>query len=201
MGRPVISEADFDKEQERIRDAAQALFEQDGREAVTLRAISKTIGSSAMQPYRYFPGGKNEILAAVKARAFDRFADRLKQVTRKDLGDIEMLEAYCATYIDFALKDPASFSLMFEQHLDAEAAFPELVAAEARARQPVVELIKHVVKTRQLSDDADKIAQVLWASVHGLVMLHLSGQLKFGNTLQDLGMVLAKTLKAGLLSK
>ena len=31
MGRPAISEAEFEKEQERIRDAAQNLFEQGGR--------------------------------------------------------------------------------------------------------------------------------------------------------------------------
>ena len=200
MGRPAISEAEFEKEQERIRDAAQTLFEQGGRDAVTLRAISNTIGSSAMQPYRYFPDGKEEILATVKARAFDRFTRHLSNVSSRDLGDIEQLEAYCERYVDFALSDPSSFSLMFEQKIDEETKYPELIAAETRARKPVLDLIKQVVETRNIEDDAEKIAQILWASVHGLVMLHLSGQLKPGNSLKDLGEVLAKTLKSGLLS-
>ena len=198
MGRPAISEADFEKEQERIRDAAQALFEQGGRDAVTLRAISKAIGSSAMQPYRYFPGGKNEILATVKARAFDRFGVRLDEATRDGLDDIELIEAYCGAYVDFALDDPSSFTLMFEQNIIDEQ-HPELAAAETRAKGPVLKLIEKVVKARHIDEDAAKVAHVLWASVHGLVMLHLSGQLKFGNSMEDIAPVLAKTLKAGLL--
>ncbi len=201
MGRPAISDEDFEKEQERIRDAAQALFGQGGRDAITLRAISKAIGSSAMQPYRYFPGGKNEILATVKARAFDRFTAHMSKVSEQDLDDIEMLEAYCQSYVAFALSDPSSFKLMFEHEVEGEDEFPELAAAESRARQPVVELIKKVVQTRDIDEDPAKIGQILWASVHGLVSLHLSGQLKFGNTMGDLAPVLAKTLKAGLLSE
>ena len=201
MGRPAISEQDFEKEQERIRDAAQTLFEQGGRDAVTLRAISKTLGSSPMQPYRYFPGGKNHILATVKARAFDRITQHLQEVTHSSLDDIEMLQAYFGAYIDFALQDPLSFSLMFEQNTESEAEteYPELVAAEARARAPIVELIEHIVESRNLDEDAHQIAQIVWASAHGLVMLHLSGQLKFGSTMEDLGAVLARALKAGLL--
>jgi AcrR family transcriptional regulator len=199
MGRPAISEAEFEKEQERIRDAAQNLFEQGGREAVTLRAISKAIGSSAMQPYRYFPGGKNEILATVKARAFDRFGIKLQQATSEELDDIELIEAYCGAYVDFALEDPSSFSLMFEQNIGEDEAYPELTKAEARAKGPMIALIQNIVKTRHIEEDAGKVAHVLWASVHGLVMLHLSGQLKYGYVMEDIAPVLAKTLKAGLL--
>ena len=199
MGRPAISDAEIEKEQERIRDAAQGLFEQGGRDAVTLRAISKAIGSSPMQPYRYFPGGKNEILAAVKARAFDRFTAHMNQVSNGQLDEIELLEAYCQAYVAFALNDPSSFRLMFEQ--DPETEYQELLEAESRARQPVVDLVVKVVESRNIKEDPAKISQVLWASVHGLVMLHLSGQLKFGNTLADLGPVLARTLKTGLLSQ
>lgn len=200
MGRPAISEAEFEKEQERIRDAAQSLFEQNGRDAVTLRAISKAIGSSAMQPYRYFPGGKSEIMAAVKARAFDRFTAHMSEVSTRTLDDIAMLEAYCESYVGFALSDPSSFRLMFEQEVEDEEDYPELLEAEARARQPVIDLIRKVVETRHIGEDPAKIGQILWASVHGLVMLHLSGQLKFGDGMADLAPVLAKTLKAGLLS-
>lgn len=201
MGRPALSEEQLEKEQARIRDAAQTLFEEGGHEAVTLRAISKAIGSSAMQPYRYFPGGKNEILAAVKAHAFDRFTEHLNEAAIADLNDIEALSAYCLAYVEFALNDPASFKLMFEHTVEGDVEYPLLAAAEARARRPVVELIARMVETRRLNVAADKLAQVLWASVHGLVMLQLSGQLKFGESVEDLTPILINTLRAGLLSK
>ena len=43
-----------------------------------MRALAEDLGCSAMTPYRYFHD-KQEILAAVRAAAFDRFADAMEK--------------------------------------------------------------------------------------------------------------------------
>ena len=48
-----------------------------GLEAVTMRQLAAELGVSPMTPYRYF-GDKDDILAAVRARAFDRHAEALE---------------------------------------------------------------------------------------------------------------------------
>ena len=72
---------------------AHLLFDTGGRDAVTLRAISKELGCSPMQPYRYFPGGKQEILAEVKTRAFNHFAAHQEGVLADGVAnDIDLVE-------------------------------------------------------------------------------------------------------------
>ena len=47
-------------------------------DAVTIRQLAQAIGVSPMTPYGYFKD-KDAILAAVRARAFDRHADALEK--------------------------------------------------------------------------------------------------------------------------
>jgi len=56
------------------------LFAEHGPEAVTMRQLAAELGCSPMTPYRYFRD-KDEILAAVRASAFDRFSDALEPPT------------------------------------------------------------------------------------------------------------------------
>ena len=73
----VLTEAATREFRERLIDAAERLFAQKGLEAVTLRQLAAEIGVSPMTPYRYF-ADKDDILAAVRARAFTRHAEALE---------------------------------------------------------------------------------------------------------------------------
>ena len=73
-----LSPADIADFRERLCNAAERLFAEHGVEAVTMRQLADAIGVSPMTPYRYFKD-KDAILAAARARAFDRHADALEQ--------------------------------------------------------------------------------------------------------------------------
>src|ERR1700688_1265496 len=75
--RRVLSPADVDEFRDRMCVAATELFTEFGEERFNMRQLSGRLGVSAMTAYRYFKG-KNDILAAVRARAFARIADRLE---------------------------------------------------------------------------------------------------------------------------
>ncbi|TNF86920.1 MAG: TetR/AcrR family transcriptional regulator [Gammaproteobacteria bacterium] len=201
MGRPALTDEEFAAARDRTCEVALELFEKGGRDAVTLRAISGALGCSPMQPYRYFPGGKNEILATVKTRAFDHFADHQEEMLAVGVeNDIDFVETYGAGYLRYARDNPASFRIMFELEPFPEEDYPELAAAASRARTPALTAIRRLIDSGVLHGDPRQISKVLWASVHGLATLHLTGQLASDTEIDDLSPYLIKTLRAGILT-
>ena len=201
MGRPALTEEEFAAGRDRTCEVALELFGKGGRDAVTLRAISGVLGCSPMQPYRYFPGGKNEILAEVKTKAFNHFAEHQEQMLENGIdNDIDFVETYGAGYVRYARDNPASFRIMFELEPFPEDEYPELAAASARARGPALTAIKRLIESGVLVGDHRQIGKVLWASVHGLATLHLTSQLAHEAEIDELSPLLIRTLRAGILS-
>lgn len=62
----------------RLMDAAEALFSRKGIAAVTLREISAELGLSHASLYYHFPGGKEELFAAVTERNILRHGEGLR---------------------------------------------------------------------------------------------------------------------------
>ena len=84
MPKP-LSTAEIADFRERLCDAAERLFAEHGAEAVTIRQLAAAVGVSSMTPYRYFKD-KDAILAAVRARAFDRHAEALEHAYETSPG-------------------------------------------------------------------------------------------------------------------
>ncbi len=80
MARAALLPADIATTRERLATAATKLFARHGYDAVTMRAVAAELGVSAMTPYRYL-GGKDELVALVRAQAFTRFAEALEAAT------------------------------------------------------------------------------------------------------------------------
>ena len=72
-----LSDEDIHQFREAMRGVAEHAFATRGAQGVTMRELAKELGCSAMTPYRYFRD-KDEILAMVRATAFNRFAQRLE---------------------------------------------------------------------------------------------------------------------------
>src|SRR6185503_14526016 len=74
----VLSETDVADFRDRLCSAAERLFAERGPDAVTMRQLAAELGVSPMTPYRYFED-KDDILAAVRANGFNRFAAALEK--------------------------------------------------------------------------------------------------------------------------
>ena len=95
----------------RLCAVAQHRFATQGRDAVSMRQLADALGCSPMTPYRYFRN-KDEILAAVRAAAFDRFAAALERAAA-GAGDPAVAgQAVGQAYVRFALEDPDGYRLM-----------------------------------------------------------------------------------------
>src|SRR3977135_2352752 len=73
-----LSSAEVDAFRARLCAVAQKRFAKQGVDGVSMRQLAEALGCSPMTPYRYFRN-KDEILAAVRTAAFDRFAGALEQ--------------------------------------------------------------------------------------------------------------------------
>ena len=161
----------------RLCAAAQRRFAQHGTEGVSMRGLADELGCSPMTPYRYFRN-KDEILAAVRAAAFDRFADALEAATREAQGDLRAAgQATGEAYIRFALSDPDAYRLMFDLSQPHPERYPELVRASGRARTMMSAALANLVKAGIFRGDPQLLGCVFWATMHGLVVLHLAGKL------------------------
>ena len=84
MARPALRQHEIDRFRERLCQVATRRFAKQGYAGVSLRGLAGELGCSATTPYRYFRD-KDEIFAAVRARAFARLADASEAVSGSEL--------------------------------------------------------------------------------------------------------------------
>ena len=172
-----LSAVEVDAFRARLCAVAQQRFARDGVDGVTMRQIADALGCSPMTPYRYFHD-KDEILAAVRAAAFDRFADALEAARRQAGADPrEAGQSIGEAYVRFALADPDGYRLMFDLAQPHPERYPDLMRATERARQLMSAGHDGLVKAGIFSGDPKLLGYVFWATLHGLVVLRLAGKL------------------------
>ena len=176
----VLSEADVADFRERLCEAAERLFAEKGLDGVTMRQLAAELGVSPMTPYRYFRD-KEDILAAVRAGGFNRFAEALEIAREKTPGDARAKSAAVGeAYLDFALQHPNTYKLMFDLNQPHEADYPELVEAADRARATMTAYVEDLLAEGDLAGDPEQIGTMFWAAAHGAVVLELAGKLPQG---------------------
>jgi AcrR family transcriptional regulator len=172
----VLSQQDVSDFRERVCETAARLFAEKGPQQVTMRELAAALGVSAMTPYRYFKD-KDEILAAVRARAFDRFAEVLENAFAGPGSIVERALAKREAYVRFALTEPIAYHLMFDLSQPSESQYPDLVRAIQRARAQMTSHIQAFVDAGMLKGDPELIGLVFWSVLHGAVTLHLANKL------------------------
>ena len=161
----------------RLCAVAQERFARDGVDGVSMRQLAEALGCSAMTPYRYFRN-KDEILAAVRAAAFDRFAAALESAAARAKGDLRAAgQATSRAYIRFAFGEPDAYRLIFDLTQPNPERYPELARASARARRVMHAALEKLVEAGIFAGDPETLGYAFWAMLHGLVVLRLAGKL------------------------
>lgn len=150
---------------ETLVTAALALLES-GETDLSLRAVARAAGVSAMAPYRHFPD-KTALLSAVAERGFGVLHARLTEADDQERPQDAILEQGLA-YLAFARAHPSLFRLMFAG---------EVAHATPKPADPsaFVVLAGRVASIRP--DDVAAATLACWSMVHGLATLSLDGRL------------------------
>lgn len=160
--------------QEALIAASEAILAEQGAEGFTLREAARRAGVSPAAPSHHF-GNAPGLLTEVAIRGYDALAEALRQAAARKTGAREKLHAQGLAYVEFALRYPGRFQMMF--------ANKRLVADDERLRQ-AIEASGHEfeIVVEELvggnSKEARIAAAAAWSTVHGFAKLALEG--KFG---------------------
>jgi AcrR family transcriptional regulator len=161
---------------EHIIDVSRAIIEDEGLEHLTIRRIAETIDRTQPAVYQHF-AGKDEILAAVVVEGFVALVESLKRPAK---GEKHSLTAITGAYVRFGLERPRLYEVMFvappviafavdDTPMPAQIAFQIFATAVAEAGLEPAQV--------------GTVTEVVWAALHGLVMLSIKKRLRPGRAL------------------
>jgi len=159
-----------------ILDAAGGLFLQHGYEGFSLRQVAERIGYSATTIYRYFEN-KDDLLFAILYDGFLEFGRQLNAAAQSTRDPLKRIEALGRAYVEFGLRNPVHYQLMFMQRSDF------LFKRRKGQDQPMIDsfhILQEAVKGAMDAGamergDVDTYSHAIWAAVHGLTSLAITG--------------------------
>jgi AcrR family transcriptional regulator len=185
MPRAALRQDQIEDFRDSLCEVALRQFAEHGYAGVSLRRLAAELGCSPMTPYRYFRD-KDEILAAVRAAAFSRFADAQERGVEGLIDPRHRLEALGKAYLTFAQREPHAYRVMFELHQNPDPDHAAQLREEKRAWRTLRDEVAAAIEAGVLGGDPDTVAHLLWAGLHGIVSLDLAGKLRLGRTFDDL---------------
>ena len=135
--------------------------------------------------YRYF-ADREEILAFVRADAFNRFADALEAAFASGGDAFARARAVGRAYLDFALENPNAYRLMFDLDPPRRRQASRTAPRRQTRRRDHHAACQGSGGGRHRAWRSQLIGHALWAASHGVIVLHLAGRLPRGMDVHDL---------------
>jgi len=179
MGVKERREREKSETRDKILDAARELFVTEGYEGVSMRRVAEKIEYSPTAIYVHF-ADKNELFHELCHQDYARLAE-VFQSSVMSTDPIERLKQIGAIYIEFGLRNPNHYKFMFMTPHPAQELGDDDREMHGNPEKDAYAFLKWAVQ--QATDagcflpelrDAELISQTLWASVHGVVSLHIA---------------------------
>jgi AcrR family transcriptional regulator len=172
-------------EGERLRDeiiagAIEVLSVIGAEDPFSLRAVAKQAGIAAPSVYIHF-ADRNALLLAVLEKLFrEQVAIRAaaeEEAARAGGGPWERLLARSVVTVEFGLKHPGHYKVLFEGRVVFRLDDPRIADFGRPLLVRSVELIREIkpisAKAR-LSQDPQRLALLLWSGLHGVISLRIN---------------------------
>jgi AcrR family transcriptional regulator len=168
-----------DQEKEELRNiilkAAGELFLEQGYDRFSMRQLAERIGYSVATPYLYFRD-KDDLLFTVVDEGFARFKQQLSQAASSNDDPWERLMALGRAYVNFGLRNPVYYQLMFMWRTDF------LTQTSTDEEQPRIaaflilrDAIQYAMDAGVMQPgDVEGYSDLFWATMHGIVALSIA---------------------------
>ena len=174
----VYMTADGEQTKSRLLTEARDLYLEEGFARFSLREVARRAGVSAAAVYRHYES-KEDLLGQVCAAGLQVFYSYLVRCLSEPTPRARL--AGCATlYRRFGLENPRDYRFVFMGAAEDFAALapPSGIQEPAPTFQILVDRVRECTAAGVLREgSAEETATVIWAHVHGLVSLRLSGHL------------------------
>ncbi len=153
------------------------ILSKEGIHGLTMRKVAKKAGVSRTAPYSHF-ADKQALIAAISTEGFKTFYAQLDAAYERYEGDpLRQLVEGAWVYIQFALRDPAHFKVIYSSVLEREEDYPAFVEISKKSFARVVRMVETCQAAGLLRPGpSDLAAMSVWSIVHGFVSLLLEGQ-------------------------
>ena len=187
-----------------VKSAGDMIHEQ-GIGALSMRKLADYVGVSRTAPYHHFKD-KNQLLCAIAEAGFELQDEIVSPQLKLHLlneGDesigLQELEQMVQSYIQFATTHPAHYDLMYGGKIWKEKLATEsLQAASRKSFKHWLSRIEKLQNTNILSQQEStlRIAQVAWATLHGLCRLANDGVYIDSDNVMEMGKSAARMMLA-----
>ena len=195
---------------EALISSARKILTEQGADALSLRAIASDVGVSHMAPYAHFKN-KKALFKSIAADGFRELSEKML-LDSQDLSKAQdLILAYGASYVEFALDNPQLYRLMLgqventgrrnqgqkEKSKEGQSGSEEIALdialmnpvvsseLEASSTRPFLLLHDAFAKVNKQDDDIQVKAQAVgaWAMVHGMAALIIEGHFTIPETM------------------
>ncbi|MBK1969521.1 TetR/AcrR family transcriptional regulator [Brevundimonas sp. 3P9-tot-E] len=158
-----------------ILAAAERIFVESGYDGATIRKIADKVGLSSTALYMHF-ADKGEILNEICRNTFEGLAGRNRAILADPAPPLARLRRIAEGYVAFGFENPNAYRLAYLTPAVETRHGAETIAQRAGAElfAAVVAVVEDAVAEGVLRGDARVLAQVIWASVHGLVSIMIT---------------------------
>ncbi|MDD9898260.1 MAG: TetR/AcrR family transcriptional regulator [Candidatus Melainabacteria bacterium] len=156
-----------------IFDTANKLVEQDGLDAMSARKVTTAIGYSPGTIYSFYDN-LDELTLAVNGKTLDLIYNKLEKAISKAKSSKQAIKAIAEAYLNYAQKNINRFRALYEFNYSQESgqSLPNWYQDKVTR---IFELIDAVLNRNHCGNNEQ--AKVLWAGIHGIAILSLSGKL------------------------
>ncbi len=176
-----------------LLDAAERMIETQGIEQLSLRNLAKELGVSRSALYHHFVN-KQALLAAIAQAGFGHL-NELISISEESLSDqaaTTALNQAIKGYLEFAQAHPAQYELMFGKALWVSSEQQAFQRYAKDCFRHYVLLFERLQFNGQLKTQEAplRLAQLMWASLHGLARLINDGIIVPKEAFRDLAQTL-----------
>ncbi|HJR25337.1 MAG TPA: TetR/AcrR family transcriptional regulator [Acidimicrobiales bacterium] len=158
MGRP--REHDDDTRRA-LLDAAERIVEQDGPDALSVRAVADAVGLSTRAVYSTF-GSKAGLLDGLAQRAYELLAASIQDLPVTDDPAADVVEAALQVFRPMAIGHPSLFRLAFLRIVPDLEIGSGTRAASAEAFDLLVERFERLAASEALGDRTPRAAAIVF---------------------------------------
>jgi AcrR family transcriptional regulator len=159
--------------QELAIQAGIEIIKQDGFDNFSARKVASNIGYTVGTLYNVF-GSYDDFILHINAATLDNWFEAMQATLQISDGQ-QPLHVLAQFYIEYSKANHHQWLALFEHHMQGDRDVPPWYFEKMMRFFAVVEQLL----AQYLSDDKSikNVAQVLWAGIHGITILSLSGKL------------------------
>ncbi len=163
----------------KILKSAADIISKGGIRKLTMRSLGDQVGVSRTASYRHFQN-KDALLMAIAEEGFSNLTLRYREINNnKSLDSLSKIQSIGLAYVEFAVRNPGAFRLMFGQEIIQYQRSEKLCLV---TRDTFIEYLKAVKALQEENDmsteDYSILANNFWTIVHGLAVLLIDGQIQ-----------------------